>query len=196
MIDSFTSITNQATETLKGRISSEWFNADGTPKPNYIWKISDPTKKGDGGEEIVGQVFETIYKELYPNYEVIVNVVGADKGDFDVIVTITDLDLVIKIEVKTATQDTNKNFQFNGLKKHIDYDYAFGVGVTPDDFLFSIVTREHLEETLTTNMNRDVIGSYKWSQRASTCRKLTPSNLLSRMNELGLIRGDVAKVSL
>ena len=53
---SFSHITKAATEKLKTRVQSAWFNADGTPKENYIWKISDNTPNI---EELNG---ETDYK--------------------------------------------------------------------------------------------------------------------------------------
>ena len=113
---------------------------------------------------------------------------GADKGDFDVIITVVELDITIKIEVKTATEDSNGKFQWNGLKKGIDYDYAFGLGVRPDDFVFAIQSRKYLEETLTTNMSRDVEGSYKWSSsKRDNLMKLTEDNFTQRLEELNLI---------
>ena len=185
---SFATITSAATQRLQERISDKWFNLDGTPKPNYIWKVSDNTPKGDGGEEIVGAIFQQIYTEIYEGCEVIVKVVGADKGDFDVIITVVELDITIKIEVKTATEDSNGKFQWNGLKKGIDYDYAFGLGVRPDDFVFAIQSRKYLEETLTTNMSRDVEGSYKWSSsKRDNLMKLTEDNFTQRLEELNLI---------
>ena len=133
------------------------------------------------------RIFQRLYDEIYEGYEVIVKVVGAEKGDYDVIITVSALDITIKIEVKTATEDSNGKFQWNGLKKGIDYDYAFGLGVRPDSFDFAIQSRQYLEETLTTNMSRDVEGSYKWS---STLRdnvmNLTEENFTQRLEELGL----------
>ena len=74
------------------------------------------------------------------------------------------------------------------LKKKIDYDYAFGLGVTPDDFVFSIQPREYLEETLTTNMSRDVEGSYKWSSKKSdNVQPLTEDNIKERLKSLNLM---------
>ena len=63
---SFKSITTKATQELQKRVQGKWFNADGTPKPNYIFKIADNTPKGDAGEQIVGEIFNQIYTELYP----------------------------------------------------------------------------------------------------------------------------------
>ena len=184
---SFKSITTKATQELQKRVQGKWFNADGTPKPNYIFKIADNTPKGDAGEQIVGEIFNQIYTGLYPNSVVTVDVVGADKGDYDVIVKISG-HFDIKIEVKTATEDSNGKFQWNGLKKKIDYDYAFGLGVTPDDFVFAIQPREYLEETLTTNMSRDVEGSYKWSSKKDdNVLPLTETNIINRLEELNLM---------
>ena len=141
---SFASITSAATQRLQERISDKWFNLDGTPKPNYIWKVADNTPKGDGGEEIVAGIFQRHYDKVYAGYDVDIKVVGGDKGDYDVIITVSELDITIKIEVKTATEDSNGKFQWNGLKKGIDYDYAFGLGVRPDSFDFAIQSRQYL----------------------------------------------------
>jgi len=187
----FGDITAAATQKLQKRVAGKWFNSDGTPKLNYVWKTSDNTPKGDAGEEIVGGIFQRLYDEIYPEYEVIVKVVGADKGDYDVIITVPALDITIKIEVKTATQDSNDTYQWNGLKKGIDYDYAFGLGVTPDDFEFAIQSRTYLEERLTTNMSRDVEGSYKWTARKSdNVKLLRVENFRERLEELNLVGGD------
>ena len=142
-----TAITTEATQQLQTRVQGKWFNADGTPKPNYIFKIADNTPKGDAGEQIVGRLFEELYTELFPESVVKVDVVGAEKGDYDVIVKVSS-EFEIKIEVKTATEDSNGKFQWNGLKKHIDYDYAFGLGVTPDDFMFSILKSMSTDQLL------------------------------------------------
>ena len=91
---SFSHITKAATQKLKTRVQSIWFDANGEPKENYIWKISDNTPKGDAGEEIVGGIFKELYSELYEGYIVKVDIVGAEKGDYDVIVTVEELKLL------------------------------------------------------------------------------------------------------
>jgi|TARA_B100000035_G_C20781362_1_gene457009 hypothetical protein len=185
---SFSHITKAATQKLRTRVQSIWFDANGEPKENYIWKISDNTPKGDAGEEIVGGIFKELYSELYEGYTVKVDIVGAEKGDYDVIVTVEELDITIKIEVKTATLDSNGKFQWNGLKKGIDYDYAFGLGVRPDDYIFAIQSRKHLEDRLTTNMSRDVEGSYKWTSiKKDNIKVLNKENFTNRLEELSLV---------
>ena len=190
---SFSTITESATQSLQQRVQGSWFNADGTPKKNYIWKQSDNTPKGDGGEGIVADTLEHVFVQHYgTDFVVDVNVVGAEKGDYDVIVEVYDTEgntvNTLKIEVKTATEDSNKKFQWNGLKKNIDYDVVFGLGVRPDDFVFAIQTREYIEKTLTTNMSRDVVGSFKWtSKERDNVQVLTEANLTQRVKELGLL---------
>ena len=190
---SFSTITESATQSLQQRVQGSWFNADGTPKKNYIWKQSDITPKGDGGEGIVADTLEHVFVQHYgTDFVVDVNVVGAEKGDYDVIVEVYDTEgntvNTLKIEVKTATEDSNKKFQWNGLKKNIDYDVVFGLGVRPDDFVFAIQTREYIEKTLTTNMSRDVVGSFKWtSKERDNVQVLTEANLTQRVKELGLL---------
>ena len=190
---SFSTITEATTQSLQQRVQGSWFNTDGTPKKNYIWKQSDNTPKGDGGERIVADTLEHVFTQHYGvDYVVDVNVVGAEKGDYDVIIEVYDSEgttvNTLKIEVKTATEDSNKKFQWNGLKKNIDYDVVFGLGVRPDDFVFAIQTREYIEKTLTTNMSRDVVGSFKWtSKERDNVQVLTEANLTQRVKELGLL---------
>ena len=65
---------------------------------------------------------------------------------------------------------------------------VFGLGVRPDDFVFAIQTREYIEKTLTTNMSRDVVGSFKWtSKERDNVQVLTEANLTQRVKELGLL---------
>lgn len=190
---SFSTITEATTQSLQQRVQGSWFNTDGTPKKNYIWKQSDNTPKGDGGERIVADTLEHVFVQHYgTDFVVDVNVVGAEKGDYDVIIEVYDSEgttvNTLKIEVKTATEDSNKKFQWNGLKKNIDYDVVFGLGVRPDDFVFAIQTREYIEKTLTTNMSRDVVGSFKWtSKERDNVQVLTEANLTQRVKELGLL---------
>tara|TARA_B100000287_G_C20405960_1_gene691551 strand:+ start:111 stop:695 length:585 start_codon:yes stop_codon:yes gene_type:complete len=190
---SFSTITEATTQSLQQRVQGSWFNTDGTPKKNYIWKQSDNTPKGDGGERIVADTLEHVFVQHYgTDFVVDVNVVGAEKGDYDVIIEVYDSEgttvNTLKIEVKTATEDSNKKFQWNGLKKNIDYDVVFGLGVRPDDFVFAIQPREYIEKTLTTNMSRDVVGSFKWtSKERDNVQVLTEENLTRRVEELGLL---------
>jgi len=184
---SFAAITEKATQKLQERISDKWFNADGTPKPNWIWKISDNTPKGDGGEQIVAAIFKHLYEKLYKGYRVDVKVVGGDRGDYDVIITVAELDITIKIEVKTATESSDGQFQWNGLKPQCDFDYAFGLGVRPDSFDFAIQSRQYLKENLTTNMSKGVKGSLKWtSTKKDNVMNLTEENFIKRLEELDL----------
>ena len=190
---SYSTITEATTQSLQQRVQGSWFNTDGTPKKNYIWKQSDNTPKGDGGERIVADTLEHVFVQHYgTDFVVDVNVVGAEKGDYDVIIEVYDSEgttvNTLKIEVKTATEDSNKKFQWNGLKKNIDYDVVFGLGVRPEDFVFAIQTREYIEKTLTTNMSRDVVGSFKWtSKERDNVQVLTEANLTQRVKELGLL---------
>ena len=105
---SFKSITTKATQELQKRVQGKWFNADGTPKPNYIFKIADNTPKGDAGEQIVGEIFNQIYTELYPNSVVTVDVVGADKGDYDLIVLV--------VEPGSRVSNGHRDIDFEGVQ--------------------------------------------------------------------------------
>ena len=62
------------------------------------------------------------------------------------------------------------------------------MGVRPDDFIFAIQSRKHLEDRLTTNMARDVEGSYKWSSiKKDNIKALNKENFTKRLEELSLV---------
>ena len=59
------------------------------------------------------------------------------------------------------------------IKKDIEYDYAFGLGVSPDDLWFGIWSKSEVQQ-LTTSMTKDGSDSFKltaskWSH--SPCLK-------------------------
>ncbi len=165
---------------------NKWLNIDGSPKKNYIWKYSSKTKQGDAGESVIRTTLDYILSEVYGS-DVEVTIANKGKGDFDVKVYIPSLDKIIKIEAKTATEDVNGSHQFNGLKKNIDYDFAFLFGVAPEDFYFTIESHEYLCETMTTNMSRDVEGSYKYTLSQKCLIKYTPQNLYEELLSKGII---------
>ena len=184
----FDDIFDENTEMLSLREAEEnkWLNADGSPKKNYIWKYSSKTKQGDAGESVIRTTLEYVLSEVY-DCNVEVTIVNKGKGDFDVKVYIPSLDKIIKIEAKTATEDVNGCHQFNGLKKNIDYDFAFLFGVAPEDFYFAIESHEYLCETMTTNMSRDVEGSYKYTLSQKRLIEYTPQNLYEQLIGKGII---------
>jgi len=184
----FDDIFEENSEILSKREAEEnkWLNADGSPKKNHPWKYASKTKQGDAGESVIRTTLDYVLSEVY-GCDVEVTIVNKGKGDFDVKVYISSLDKTIKIEAKTATEDVNGCHQFNGLKKHIDYDYAFLFGVAPEDFYFAIESHEYLCETMTTNMSKDVEGSYKYTVAQKRLIEYTPQNLYEALIDKGIV---------
>jgi hypothetical protein len=186
---SFDDIFDEVTELLTKREAenSKWLNSDGSPKRNYIWKIGSKTPQGDAGENVVRNTLDLVLSEVYGN-DVEVSIENKGKGDFDIKVFIPSLDKVIKFEVKTATEDVNGAHQFNGLKKNIDYDFAFLFGVAPENFFFKIESHQHLCETMTTNMSKNVVGSYKHTlNQKRDLIDFNPQNLYNELVSCGIV---------
>ena len=104
------------------------------------------THKGDFGEEFITDLLNEIGVEAER--------INKGKGSFDVFAKPK------KLEIKTATEDTNGSFQFNGIKKHIDYDYVVCLGVSPNEMWFNIFSREQCL-ALTTSMVKDGSETFK-----------------------------------
>lgn len=185
---SFNDIFDEVTELLTEREAgnSKWLNADGSPKRNYIWKIGSKTPQGDAGESIVRTTLEYVLSQVYGN-DVEVSIENKGKGDFDIKVFIPSPNKTIKFEVKTATEDVNGCHQFNGLKKNIDYDFAFLFGVAPENFFFQIKSHQFLCETMTTNMSKNVEGSYKHTIAQRDLIDFTPQNLYNELISCGIV---------
>jgi len=190
---SFESIFESATKLLEQRHKENkvnWYHADGTPKKNCSWNLAAKTIQGDAGEQVVKGIFKQVYEKLYEGYTVDVEIVGLLKGknneNYDVKVVVKGLNIIIKIEVKTATQGKDGSYQWNSLKKHLDYDYAFGLGVRPDDFVFSIQPLSRIKQ-LTTLMSKAIEDVFKWSPtKKDNVIELTEENFIKRLEELDL----------
>lgn len=178
----FADIMEETTENLIEREAerNKWLNADGSRKKNYWWKYASKTKQGDSGESLVRTTLEYVLSEIYGN-KVQCSVVNKGKGEFDVEVYIPSEDKTITFEVKTATEDVNGSHQFNGLKKDVNYDFAFLLGVAPEDFFFKIESRQYLCDNMTTNMSKDVEGSYKYTVSQVNLLEFTPQNLYNEL---------------
>ena len=76
----------------------------------------------------------------------------------------------IKFEIKTATEDTNKNFQFNHIRYHREYDGVICLGVAPNFLYFNIWTKAELSTkkagTLV-SMEKQANASYKLTKKAT-----------------------------
>ena len=107
--------------------------------------------------------------------------------DYDIELNICDFDVILetlKIEHKLATEDTTNHFQFNGIKKEIDYDYVYCFGVSPNDLWFIIQTRKWCEMNLTTNMAKNVEGGYKYTVRKNLMIPLTEENFKGEIEKI------------
>ena len=115
-------------EILQSKNRDEWNNSK-----YELLKTSGNTPKGTFGEEL----FCSIMRSLGHTAEVINNGIG----EFDVIV-----DDDIRVECKLATG--LRSFQFNGIKKKVDYDYVFCLGVTPNQLYFKIQSHKWCKKNL------------------------------------------------
>ena len=148
MDSSLNSIIEENLNILKSRGATKW-----TGSKYEAVKTSSRTVIGDFGEHTLVDLFNSL--------GLVAKIVNKGRGDFDILLLNPLSGKSIKIEVKTATEDVNRNFQFNGIKKGIDYDCVFCLGIAPSEMFFGIFPRELCEEKLTTNMSKGVTGSYK-----------------------------------
>lgn len=134
---------------LSERVEDKWH------KSKYeTVKVAPNTPKGDFGESVLSDLINTLTDTKS-------EIINGGKGEFDVLT-----DSGVKIECKLATEDTSGAFQFNGLKKDVDFDYAFGLGVSPNEMWFGIWSKDEVQN-LTTPMTKDGSDSYKLSARKS-----------------------------
>ena len=155
-------------ETIKEEItiSPKWKNA------KYLKiKQASTSAKGKFGENVVLKAL----KELGFDSEVI----NGGVGDFDIL-----LNNLIKIENKTATMDTSGSFQFNAIKKGIiDYHYVFCLGVAYNKMYFEIISKQFVEETLTTKMTK-AEGGFKYTSNPKRMKLLTHKNLKKEVSKI------------
>ncbi|MBT5148432.1 MAG: hypothetical protein HOM41_07700 [Flavobacteriales bacterium] len=137
-------VVKKQMEILSGRKSfTKW-----TGSKFECVKDAACTPKGDFGERI----FADILNKLGFTAEI----VNCGKGEFDVLMK----DSGLKIEVKTATEDTSKHFQFNGIKKDVNYDFVFCFGVSPSKLWFNFFPKS-VCKNLTCAMTKDGGDSFK-----------------------------------
>ena len=180
-------VLEENTEILTERESKDnkWLNEDGTPKKNYIWKYASKTPQGDAGESVVATTIFLILSEVYGD-EVQSRVINKGKGEYDILVTLPD-GREYKIEVKTATEDVHGCHQFNGLRKDVDYDFAFLFAVAPEKFFFEVASHEYLCETMTTNMSKNVKGSYKYTVSQKNLTDFNYNAIYEALCKVGII---------
>jgi hypothetical protein len=126
-------------EKLAKKVAEEekWHNS----KYEIVNKAKNTTK-GTFGEEFTAEMIKDVFS-------IAADIIDGGIGDFDIL---TGINYNKKIEHKLACEDTNGKFQFNSLKKDADYDYAFCLGVSPNNFWFMIVSKDEVKN-LTTSMN-------------------------------------------
>lgn len=186
--ETFDDIFEENTDILFHREleKNKWLNSDGSRKKNYIWKYSSKTKQGDAGESVIRTTLDYVLSAVYGS-DVNVSIVNKGKGDYDIKVVFESTGKTIKIEAKTATEDVGGSHQFNGLKKNIGYDYAFLFGVSPDNFFFKIASHKELCAVMTTNMSKNVEGSYKYTLSQKQLLEYTPQNLYQELVDVCII---------
>ena len=141
-------------------------------KSKYLFlKQAPTTETGTFGEKLTVNYL----KELGFDAEV----VNGGIGDFD-----TLLNNLIKLENKTATMDTNGSFQFNSIKKgNIDYDFVFCLGFSYDKVYFEIISKQFVEENLTTNMTTKG-GGFKYTSKPKKMKLLNEKNLKKEVSKI------------
>ena len=135
--------------------------------------------KGKFGEKVTNDYL------TYVDYKS--EIINGGIGDYDIELNICDFDVILetlKIEHKLATEDTTNHFQFNGIKKEIDYDYVYCFGVSPNDLWFIIQTRKWCEMNLTTNMAKNVEGGYKYTVPVKRMLPLTEENFIREIDKI------------
>ena len=180
-------VLEENTERLAEREAenNKWMNEDGTPKKNYVWKYASKTPQGDAGESVVATTIMLILSKVYGD-DVQSRVINKGKGEYDILVTLPD-GREYKIEVKTATEDVNGCHQFNGLRKDVNYDFAFLFAVAPEKFFFEIASHEYLCETMTTNMSKEVVGSYKYTVAQKNLTEFDPTAIAMALSAVGVL---------
>ena len=180
-------VLEENTERLAEREAenNKWMNEDGTPKKNYVWKYASKTPQGDAGESVVATTIMLILSKVYGD-DVQSRVINKGKGEYDILASIPD-GREYKIEVKTATEDVNGCHQFNGLRKDVDYDFAFLFAVAPDKFFFEIASHEYLCETMTTNMSKEVVGSYKYTVAQNKLTEFDANAIAQALTTVGVL---------
>ena len=163
-------IVKEELEYLATRNEDKWHGS------RYeVVKRADMTPKGDFGERVTERMFK---KAGIP-----AKIINGGKGEFDILL----VDKGIKLEHKLATEDTNMSFQFNGLKKDVDYDYAYCLGVSPDKLWFGIFPKSTCDG-LTVAMTKNGEDSYKLTAKPEKGRyplaELTPENFLQEVSKI------------
>ena len=134
----------------------------------------DNTDKGDLGEFHTRDMLKTL------DYES--EIIDGGIGEFDILLEAPNVTL--RLEHKLATEDTNDHFQFNGIKKDVNYDYVFAMGVSPNELCFTILSLEEAQTKLTTKMAKNVEGSYKYMVSKNRMIEYTQENFKREIEKI------------
>ena len=126
---------------------------------NYgLVKAAPPTIKGTFGEELIALFMDKIVG-------VPAEIIDGGKGPYDLRTQSN-----VTFEIKLATEDIHGGFQFNGLKKDVEYDFAFCLGVSPKELWFGIWSKKDVKE-LTTSMTKNGSDTYKLTAKKNANAK-------------------------
>lgn len=155
-------------EILKERSEIKWVGS------KYIAvKESSTTAKGVFGQNYTNDLLN----EMGIKSEII----NGGIGDFDL-----EIEKSVKIEHKLATEDTHESFQFNGFMKRADFDFAFCLGVSPNELYFKVITKDRVNK-LTTHMYKKGGDGFKYTEKKKNMFQLTEENILKEFRRLGIV---------
>lgn len=117
-------------ELLENKVKEIEKNSQWVSQENENIKYLSNTDKGELGEIFL----ETVCKKL--NYSV--SRPDSKRGQFDININKKTY------EVKTATLDKSNNFQFNSIRYDTKYEYLFLLGISPNDIVFQIYSKNEV----------------------------------------------------
>ena len=142
---SYEDLINEGREEVAISLQNKWVDSE-----NENLKKASCSDLGNFGEDLIVKIFK--------RHGLKARRVNNGIGEFDIIV-----EEKITLEGKTATEDTSGGFQWNGIKKNVDYDYVICLGVSPNDFYINMWSKEYCVDNLTTTMIKDGGDGYKLS---------------------------------
>ena len=145
MSNSYEDLIIEGREEVALSLQNKWVDSE-----NENLKKASTSDLGNFGEDLIVKIFK--------RHGLKARRVNGGIGEFDIIV-----EEKVTLEGKTATEDTSGGFQWNGIKKNVDYDYVICLGVSPNDFYINMWSKEYCVDNLTTTMIKDGGDGYKLS---------------------------------
>lgn len=164
-----TKMINESVEKTKKKLFTKWTGS----KFECIRQLST-TEKGTWGEELTKMILKSIGCEA--------EIINGGKGDYDILAVTTN-GKVLKIEHKLATEDVNNKFQFNGIKKDIDYDVVICLGVRPESLEYYFLTKNDAQK-LTVAMVKDTNDTFKFTTTSNGDTMYEVENFKSMMERI------------